>query len=63
MGLSQEQLAARVQLLGLQLQQKAISRIETGERVVADYELVVLAEALGVSVEKLLRRAGKDGLS
>lgn len=63
MGLYQEQLAARVQLLGLQLQQKAISRIETGERVVADYELAVLAEALGVSVEKLLRRAGKDGLS
>ena len=32
--LSQEQLAARIQLAGLNLNQKAISRIETGDRVV-----------------------------
>lgn len=30
-GLSQEQLAAKVQLAGLNLNQKAISRIETGD--------------------------------
>ncbi len=39
-GLSQEQLAAKVQLAGLNLNQKAISRIETGDRVVPDYELI-----------------------
>lgn len=33
-GLSQEQLAAKLQLAGLNLGQKAISRIETGERIV-----------------------------
>lgn len=33
---------------GIQLNQKAISRIETGERVVADYELVYLAKVLHV---------------
>lgn len=55
-GLSQEQLAARIQLAGLSITQKAISRIETGDRVVADYELGYLADALGVSVDYLLKR-------
>ena len=53
-GLSQEQLAVRLQLDGLELTQKAISRMETGERVVADYELVYLARALEVGVLELL---------
>lgn len=53
-GLSQEQLAVRLQLDGLGLTQKAISRMETGERVVADYELVHLARALEVGVLELL---------
>ena len=44
-GLSQEQLAAKVQLAGLNLNQKAISRIETGDRVVPDYELIFFSEA------------------
>ena len=39
---------------GLGLTQKAISRMETGERVVADYELVHLARALEVGVLELL---------
>ena len=52
--LSQEQLAAWLQLEGLSINQKAISRIETGERVVADYELLYLAKVLLVRVEDLL---------
>lgn len=52
--LSQEQLAAWLQLEGLNINQKAISRIETGERVVADYELLYLAKVLRVRVEDLL---------
>ena len=47
-GLSQEALAAKVQLKGHSLTQKAVSRIETGVRVVLDYEIPFLAEALGV---------------
>lgn len=47
-GLSQEALAAKVQLKGHSLTQKAVSRIETGVRVVPDYEIPLLAEALGV---------------
>ena len=52
--LSQEQLAARLQLEGVNLNQKAVSRIETGDRVVADYELNALAKVLCISVQKLL---------
>lgn len=52
--LSQEELAAKIQLAGLDITQKAISRIETGDRVVADYELPFLADALGISVYTLL---------
>ena len=52
--LSQEQLAARMQVEGIQLNQKAISRIETGGRVVADYELTTFSRVLGVSMQKLV---------
>ena len=53
-GISQEKLAAKLQLLGIDVTQKSVSRIETGDRVVADYELLALAKALDVSVEYLL---------
>lgn len=53
-GISQEQLAAKIQLKGLNINQKAISRIETGDRVVADYELEFLADALDVTIYYLL---------
>lgn len=53
-GISQEQLTAKIQLAGLSITQKAVSRIETGDRVVADYELQYLADALGTSVLYLL---------
>ena len=58
-GLSQEQLAARVQLDGYSLTQKAVSRIEAGTRVVPDYEIPLLADALGVSPLWLLGLNGK----
>lgn len=53
-GLSQEQLAAKLQLLGYSIGQKAVSRMETGDRVVTDYELLLLAQVLGVSPLRLL---------
>lgn len=52
--LSQGMLAARLQVRGLQVEQMAISRMETGLRIVADYELPVLADALEVTVNWLL---------
>ena len=53
-GLSQERLAYKIQIAGLDITQKAISRIETGDRIVADYELEYLADALGVTIYYLL---------
>jgi transcriptional regulator with XRE-family HTH domain len=48
-GLSQDQLAAKIQLNGHALTQKAISRVETGLRIVPDYEIPLFAEALRVN--------------
>ena len=53
-GLSQEQLAYKLKIAGLDFTQKAVSRIETGSRIVADYELDYLADALGTTVNHLL---------
>ena len=53
-GLSQEELAAKIQLEGLDRTQKAVSRIETGSRIVSDYELLYLCRALNVPLWELL---------
>ena len=51
--LSQAELAAQLQVKGVIIERDSISRIEIGTRFVADYELMVLSEILGVSVEWL----------
>ncbi len=56
-GLTQEQLAAQMQTAGIQINQKAISRIESGDRIITDYELLRLAEILHVSVNQLLNES------
>ncbi len=53
-GLSQEQLAARMQVMNVNLTQGLISRIERNTRIVTDYELACLCRALGVTVEEML---------
>ena len=52
--MSQDQLAAKLQTDGLGVNQNSISRIETGKRIVADYELKSLAHVLSVPVDVLL---------
>ena len=54
MRLSQGDLAARMQVQGVTIEREAISKIETGDRFVADYELMAFAKVLNVSVEWLL---------
>ena len=54
MGLSQRQLAERLQLMGLECSDLTILRIESGKRFVPDYELRALAEALQTSYRFLL---------
>ena len=57
--LSQADLAARMQVCGVAIEREAISKIETGDRFVTDYELMVLAQVLGVSMEWLLNQDKK----
>lgn len=52
--ISQVDLAARLQVLGLRIDQSAISKIEKGQRPVLDLEVVALAKALKVSASWLL---------
>jgi len=52
--MSQEQLAVKLQLAGLQMGQMAVSRIETGKRLVPDFELPIIADVLGVTTDWLL---------
>ncbi|WP_298029396.1 helix-turn-helix domain-containing protein [uncultured Dysosmobacter sp.] len=51
--ITQTDLAARLQVEGIVLERDSISRIEIGTRFVADFELVILAKVLGVSLEWL----------
>ncbi|MEA1959567.1 MAG: helix-turn-helix domain-containing protein, partial [Chloroflexota bacterium] len=52
--ISQIDLVARLQLLGMRIEQSSISKIENGQRPVLDVEVVALAKALKVSVAWLL---------
>lgn len=52
--MSQEQLASSLQLMGLNLNQKAISRIETGERIVPDFELLYFSKVFEIPLAELL---------
>ena len=52
--LSQSAVAARLQVEGVIMERDSLSRIEIGTRFAADYELVVFARVLNVSVLWLL---------
>ena len=52
--LSQEELAAKLQVSGVNIERDSVSRIEIGTRFVADYELLALCNILGVTPEYLL---------
>lgn len=52
--LSQSALAAKMQTEGVIVEQDVISRIESGARLVTDYELLVLTRILEVSSDWLI---------
>ena len=54
LNLTQSDLAAQLQVDGIIIERNSISRIESGTRFVADYELRELAKILKVSVNWLL---------
>ena len=51
--LTQEDLARKVNLMGMDMTKLIISRIETNQRHVCDAELYILAKALGVTMDWL----------
>ncbi|MBO5746676.1 MAG: helix-turn-helix transcriptional regulator [Clostridia bacterium] len=54
-GLSQRQLADKMQLVGLDIDKNAIQRIECGKRFVTDIEIVAFCKAFDVTFEQLLK--------
>lgn len=53
-GIKQREFLARLQTLGLDISQTSLSRLEGQYRLVQDYEVVVIARALEISVGHLL---------
>lgn len=53
-GLSQEELAAKMQTINVNIDQQMISKIELDKRVVTDYEVVCFARVLKIAPGWLL---------
>ena len=51
--MSQEKLAARLQVMGIRIDRSAIAKIETGRRPVSDIEIAAIAETLGIELSWL----------
>lgn len=54
LGISQSELASRLQVMGVMIDQQAVSKIELNLRIVTDYEVLCLAWVLGLSADALL---------
>lgn len=61
--ITQRDLMARLQVLGMVIDQSGLSKIENGQRPVSDIEVVALAEALKVSVAWLLEGTSTPSIS
>ena len=59
MGLTQNELSARIGRLGWDISRGTLSQIEAQIRCVTDYELICLAKALNVAPETLLPPSNK----
>lgn len=54
MGISQRQLADKLQLIELDIDKNAIQRIESGQRFVTDIELKAISKVFNVPISELL---------
>lgn len=52
-GLTQEQLAIRIEIVGWKIDRFIVSKIERGDRHLSDVEVQTIAQALKVSVSRL----------
>lgn len=55
LGITQEDLAARLNILEIDIDRPMISKIENNSREVLDYEVKALAKALKVSINDLFK--------
>ena len=55
LGISQRELADKLQLIGLDVDKNAIQRIESGKRFVTDIELISFAMIFNKSYDELLK--------
>jgi len=53
-GMKQKEFLARLQTLGLDISPTSLSRLEGQDRLVQDYEVVIIAKALEITVGELL---------
>ena len=53
LGITQEQLAIRIEMAGWQVDRFVVSKIERGDRQLSDVEAQTIAKALKVSVSRL----------
>ena len=58
--LSQNQLAIKMQTEGVIMEQDVISRIESGQRILVDYELFALAQIFKVSSDRIIGLSDKQ---
>ena len=54
-GMSQSQLATKMQTLGINIDQQMISKIENNNRIVTDYELACFCRIFGMEEKTLLK--------
>lgn len=53
MGISQRELADRLQIIGLDVDKNAVQRIESGKRFITDIEVKFLAKVFDKSIEEM----------
>ena len=51
--MTQAELAAKMQVEGVEIEREAISKIETGDRLVTDYELAAFSRVFQVTMDWL----------
>ena len=59
-GISQSELAAKMQTMNVNIDQQMISKIEKNQRQVTDYELVCICKCLGVSLDWMTKEYFND---
>lgn len=56
-GITQEQLSARLNIQGIEIDQTMVSKLEDQIRGIPDYEIKAISIALSVSIEELFKES------